>query len=545
MERKTSKNRVLFLCPAGFEKTGFSISGNDFKMIFEKKFSDFWEMHLGLFSNDPFCPQINDIRFIVDVSKRQEYFDFAEKINQDNDYNVLLIHYYPKIYNKDNTEDILFMLYSINKPTAITLHDLEANPSFRKKQLITNICNAASKIIVHDFHFRSLLVNEYQIPLEKIAFIAPLQNISNHSPEEENYVFQHARLLQKLAKSERCLKLKTPLINFSRIESIAQEILLSLRKSDEPSPALIDECCLLINTITQSLRLQHEGKHLLELLKEIIIELNRKTADNGFFLLQNKKNACHMLCAYGFLLNVSDGCELSKNISNILEPTIAQLIKQVSIQENIIDAAFTIKGLYYVYQYKKDPAIKIIIQELADNLIRRYFRDSESEPGEEWTEKTNLFAHSIIPEALLCAFLVLNKEIYRVISIIKFDFLLNKIFKDDLLKPIFDSRENRIIFGNSPHDVALTIMALENFYLTFGDGLYSKKIKTAFSWFLGNNPNNFILYSDTFNTCYDKIRENNETIGQSKSSLLNYFISRFVFEATKEKNLIRDRKLAI
>ena len=70
--------------------------------------------------------------------------------------------------------------------------------------------------------------------------------------------------------------------------------------------------------------------------------------------------------------------------------------------------AFTIKGLYYYQTAIKDPETFKLVKTLANRLVQMY--KHESSPDWEWFEGYLTYANSILPEAMLYAWLLTKKN---------------------------------------------------------------------------------------------------------------------------------------
>ena len=197
--------------------------------------------------------------------------------------------------------------------------------------------------------------------------------------------------------------------------------------------------------------------------------------------------------------------------------------------------AFMIKGIYNHQKNNTHNNIQelIIITELADRLVQMY--KHESREDWQWFESYLTYANSVLPEALLCAYLATKNIVYKEIAVTTFDFLISKIFTENRIKVISNqdwlycnhahvtkSSEG----GEQPIDVAYTILALHRFNEEFKQYKYYNKIKIAFNWFLGNNHLNQIVYNPCTGGCYDGIEEKNVNLNQGAESTVSYLLAR-------------------
>jgi hypothetical protein len=214
--------------------------------------------------------------------------------------------------------------------------------------------------------------------------------------------------------------------------------------------------------------------------------------------------------------------------------------------------AFVIKGLYY-YNLKKNSIKNIgLIKELADRLVQMYRH--ESRVSWEWFESYLTYANSILPEALLCAWLATGELVYKEIAKSSFKFLLLQTFTENRIKVIsnknwLDTEEqsDQTKGGEQPIDVAYTILALSRFYEVFHDREYLKKLRIAFEWFLGNNHLNQIIYNPCTGGCYDGLEDKYVNLNQGAESTVSYLMARLtvdpLFQGTNSQKM-ENQKLA-
>ena len=198
--------------------------------------------------------------------------------------------------------------------------------------------------------------------------------------------------------------------------------------------------------------------------------------------------------------------------------------------------SFAIKGLYYRNLNSTTQSSIGLTTEMADRLVQMYRH--ESDPEWQWFESYLTYANSILPEAMLCAFLVTGNPVYREIALESFQFLLDKIFPTNRIQVISNKewlKKGEVNGqagpgGEQPIDVAYTIMALSKFYLHFKDEDYRTKMRHAFDWFLGSNHLHQIIYNPCTGGCYDGLEEENVNLNQGAESTVSYLMARLTME---------------
>lgn len=194
--------------------------------------------------------------------------------------------------------------------------------------------------------------------------------------------------------------------------------------------------------------------------------------------------------------------------------------------------AFIIKGLYYQNSEQNLP----LLTKLANRLATLYRQQATGEW--HWFESYLTYGNSLLPEALLCAWLATEDEVYKKIAEESFRFLLSKIMVDDHIRVISNKGwlqkdnvgNNPPIGGEQPIDVAYTILALSAFYRAFGDEKYLDMRQNAFNWFLGKNHLSQIIYNPATGGCYDGLEENNVNLNQGAESTVSYLMARLCFD---------------
>lgn len=201
--------------------------------------------------------------------------------------------------------------------------------------------------------------------------------------------------------------------------------------------------------------------------------------------------------------------------------------------------AFIIKGLHY--QNKKENLH--LLQILANRLVQMYRHEKTNDWF--WFESYLTYGNSVLPEAMLCAYLSTHNAEYKKIAKESFDFLLSKIFVDDKIKVISnkgwhikDRIDEAIVGGEQPIDIAYTIITLEKFYFIFKKNDYKLKAAIAFNWFLGNNHLRQIVYNPCTGGCYDGVEKHNVNLNQGAESTLSYLMARL----TLDKLVALDKK---
>lgn len=210
--------------------------------------------------------------------------------------------------------------------------------------------------------------------------------------------------------------------------------------------------------------------------------------------------------------------------------------------------AFIIKGLHHSNQAVYLDCIEV----LAKRLVQMYKHEKSADWL--WFENGLTYGNSVIPEALLCAYMATHNEAFRTIALESFDFLLTKLVIKKQLRLISnqgwhlrDQHEISAPGGEQPIDAAYTVMALERFYNATKRDAYKQKAQIAFSWFLGNNHLNQTVYNPSTGGCNDGLEEFNVNLNQGAESTISYLMARLAYQrinAVAKNSVLRNTLIA-
>ena len=200
--------------------------------------------------------------------------------------------------------------------------------------------------------------------------------------------------------------------------------------------------------------------------------------------------------------------------------------------------AHVIRALYYMDRsgFIKDYSLMVI---LANRLLQMYRH--EAEPDWLWFESYLTYSNSILPEAMLYAWMISKKTIYKDVAISSLEFLLSITLKDHGFAAISNKKwhlkgSESEPFGEQSVDVADTIQTLSVFYDVLNDEEYYRKMEVCFDWFLGRNRLHQIIYNPCTGGCFDGLEENNVNLNEGAESSLSYFLSRLIIEKYKRSS---------
>ena len=363
----------------------------------------------------------------------------------------------------------------------------------------------------------------------------------------ENSSISHALLFQQYSKDKMTLQYTLPTINLSHIKNMTTDFGMiqfsKINKPDINSGYTLDDNARAMIVACRHYELSRDESDL-ELISTYLNVIRFCQQPDGSFLNyvnQNREFAQQnhetnledsngrAIWALGYLLSIKEILpqQLSDEAESVIEKSLSTVEKIYSTRA----MGFIIKGLHYQNSENTIPLLK----KLANRLVKMY--QHEKHRDWHWFESYLTYGNSLLPEALLCAYIMTKDEMYKQIADESFRFLLSKIFIKGDIKVISNKgwlqkemiKNPEPIGGEQPIDVAYTILALSTFYKVFKDKKYLYMMRNAFNWFLGKNHLHQIIYNPVTGGCYDGLEEKNVNLNQGAESTVSYLMARFCF----------------
>ncbi len=173
--------------------------------------------------------------------------------------------------------------------------------------------------------------------------------------------------------------------------------------------------------------------------------------------------------------------------------------------------AFTILGLsHYHRAYTEDCNLTENIKTLS-NKLHEYFKDTRSNDW-RWFEPYLTYANGRLPQALFEAYQETKQTAYIQIAEESLRFLLEVQMLNDIFVPIgnkgwYKRGELRAMYDQQSLEASSMTEAAISAYRATGNRNYKKMAQLIFSWFLGRNTQNALVYDSATGGCYDGITE--------------------------------------
>ena len=365
----------------------------------------------------------------------------------------------------------------------------------------------------------------------------------------ENSAVAHALLLHKIAELETPLHYSLPEINVNHLKQMTTGFGLiqfsNINQPDILSGYTLDDNARALIAMSMHFKMTGTKKDLVYIRKYLnVIRYCQDPYGNFFnyvdqdklFTQQNytvnlEDSNGRAVWALGYLLCFKK--IIPEEIITEAESVFVGVLPKLQSFYSARAIAFIIKGLYFANSSSFTAEKLSLIKELANRLVGMYY--NESEETWKWFEDSLTYANSVVPEALLYAWLATQDPVYKEIAAESFDFLLSKTFNEREIEPISNKKwlqkgDEKSGTGEQPIDVAYTVVALSAFYETFQKEEYFQKMKTAFNWFLGNNRLHQIIYNPCTGGCYDGLEDHNVNLNQGAESTVSYLIARLTVE---------------
>ncbi len=367
----------------------------------------------------------------------------------------------------------------------------------------------------------------------------------------ENSALAHAALFKKISREKIRLYYKIPPINLRHFKNLTTPFgMLQFSLINQPdiqSGYTLDDNARALVAICEHYK-QFGDKADLRYIELYFDFIKYCLQEEGYFLnyvdydqkftAQNNENLAdsngRAVWALGYMISMGD--LLPDRLMYDARKTFRKAVSNVFKIHSPRAIAFIIKGIHYSNLANHSDEYTSIMKYLADRLVQMFLH--ESKPDWQWYESYLTYGNSILPEAMLCAYIETGNITYKNVAKASFDFLLSTIFKDDTIKVVSNKgwlhNHNKSLEvpngGEQPIDVAYTILALGTFFKVFNDVGYLQKMETAFNWFLGKNHLKQIVYNPVTGGCCDGLEETHVNLNQGAESTISYLLARLEME---------------
>ncbi len=168
------------------------------------------------------------------------------------------------------------------------------------------------------------------------------------------------------------------------------------------------------------------------------------------------------------------------------------------------------------------------------DFLMSILKDNETKDW-VWFEDAMTYSNAVLPEALFMAHLHTGYEHYKAAGERTINFLLSNSLENSVCMPIgqagwFKRGGVKEQFDQQPEEVSALVLALCTAGIITKEEKYFKQMKCVFSWFLGNNLLNQVIYSHATGGCYDGLGDQHINLNQGAESTVSYLLARLAME---------------
>lgn len=197
-------------------------------------------------------------------------------------------------------------------------------------------------------------------------------------------------------------------------------------------------------------------------------------------------------------------------------------------------AAFYIKSFsVWLSSNDVEEAFKSTLIELITyyaDFLMSILKDNETTDW-VWFEDAMTYSNAILPESLFMAHKITGYMHFLDAAKRTLGFLVSNSVEGKVCMPIgqagwFKRGGVKEPFDQQPEEVSALVLALDTAYKITKDEEYISKKYCAFSWFLGNNLLNQVIYSHDTGGCYDGLGDQYINLNQGAESTVSYLLAR-------------------
>lgn len=365
----------------------------------------------------------------------------------------------------------------------------------------------------------------------------------------QNSAIAHSKLFNDLLSNESDLNYSIPEISLNQIKRLTtKKGVIQFSKQNHPdihSGFTLDDNARALIALTKHYALTNDMNDI-QLIKIYLDFIEYTQMTDGTFLnyvdssgnYHDQNKAVNLEDSLGRAIwalgeFISHGYLFNDLLNSRAQRMVRRSLNEIQKLQSPRAIAFSLKGLYFYNSEIQSLAITEVITKLADTLLLKYYNSYEKDWY--WFENSLTYANSVIPEALLYAYLATGDYRYKETAKLSFDFLLSFTMNNKKIKVISNqgwhtkgNESNN--FGEQPIDVAYTILSLDIFYEVFKLPEYRNNMIHAFGWFHGNNHLDQIIYNPVTGGCHDGLEERNVNLNQGAESSICYLLARLTME---------------
>jgi glycosyltransferase involved in cell wall biosynthesis len=175
-----NRRGVLFLTSYPPRVCGIATYCQDLIKALANKFNESFSLRVcALETGDTTYQYPEEVRYRLNSSSVAEYKKMAAIINRDDQINIVLIQHEFGLFNKQEQAFLQF-LQEIKKPVILAFHTVLPQPDKQLKAKVQHMVDHCTAIVVMTHHSEQVLIEEYEVPEQKITVIAHGTHLVSH-----------------------------------------------------------------------------------------------------------------------------------------------------------------------------------------------------------------------------------------------------------------------------------------------------------------------------------------------------------------------------
>lgn len=242
------------------------------------------------------------------------------------------------------------------------------------------------------------------------------------------------------------------------------------------------------------------------------------------------------LWSVGFILDK----DINEDIKGSAKYIFDRSVNNVGSLKSIRAIAFSIIGMYHYHNVYPNQDIKDKVIKLADSLVEEFNGNSDEEW--KWFEKKVTYSNGKLPEALFLAYEMTKDKKYLEVGQATLKFLTSLLIIDDKLVLVgqngwYCKEGKRSYFDQQPVDASSMVTAYVTAHRITKEKEYYDNALLSYSWFLGKNSINQVMYDEKSGGCYDGLRPDSINLNQGSESTVCHLIARLTLNKLENAGL--------
>lgn len=112
-----------------------------------------------------------EVKYVLDATNPDMYREIAGQLNNDHQVKAVMIEHEFGLFGGEYGNYLLEMINNLKKPLIVTFHTVLPQPDDKRLKMVRAITNQAEKILVMTYMSEKILIDDYNLPEEKIKVV--------------------------------------------------------------------------------------------------------------------------------------------------------------------------------------------------------------------------------------------------------------------------------------------------------------------------------------------------------------------------------------